>query len=52
MSTGLEDQDRPWAAKVEALAGYGLAAADIACVLAMDEDCLKPPMPTSWKAAL
>jgi hypothetical protein len=41
MSTGIDDQDRPWAAKVEALAGYGLTAADLACVLAMDEDVLK-----------
>jgi hypothetical protein len=30
------DVDRPLATKVEAMAGYGLAAADIALVLAMD----------------
>ena len=42
MSTGIDEhEDRPWAAKVEALAGYGLAAADIACVLAIDEEELK-----------
>jgi hypothetical protein len=41
MNTGIDDVDRPWAAKVEALAGYGLAAPDIACVLAIDEDELK-----------
>jgi hypothetical protein len=39
MSTGVEDRDRPWAAKVEALAGYGLAAADVACVLAGSRAC-------------
>jgi hypothetical protein len=43
MSTGITDSghDKPLAAKVEALAGYGLAAADIACVLAIDEEELK-----------
>jgi hypothetical protein len=33
--------EKPLAVKVEALAGYGLAVADIACVLAIDEDELK-----------
>jgi hypothetical protein len=43
MSTGVEDlgHEKPLAAKVEALAGYGLAPADIACVLAIDEEELK-----------
>jgi hypothetical protein len=50
MSTGIDDQDRPWAAKVEALAGYGLPAADIACVLSIDEDVLTA-MLTNLKAA-
>ncbi|WP_287292079.1 hypothetical protein [Mesorhizobium sp.] len=33
--------DRPLSSKVEALAGFGLTAADIACVLATDEQNLK-----------
>ena len=33
--------DRPFASKVEAMAGFGLAAADIARVLAMDLDELQ-----------
>jgi hypothetical protein len=43
MSTGIEDlgHEKPFAAKVEALAGFGLSAADIACVLAIDEEDLK-----------
>jgi hypothetical protein len=47
MSTGIEDlgHEKPFAAKVEALAGYGLAAADIACVLAIGEEDLKATYP-------
>jgi hypothetical protein len=43
MSADLEEHghDRPLAAKVEALAGYGLAAADIACVLGINEGALR-----------
>jgi hypothetical protein len=43
MSTGIEElgHGTPLAAKVEALAGYGLAEPDIACVLAIDENELK-----------
>ncbi|MBA3446838.1 MAG: hypothetical protein H0T56_04390 [Pseudaminobacter sp.] len=43
MSTSMEDlgHEKPLAAKVEALAGYGLAVADIACVLAIEVDVLK-----------
>jgi hypothetical protein len=39
MSTYTEatGDDRPLSSKVEALAGFGLSAADIACVLATDE---------------
>ena len=33
--------DRPLASRVEALAGYGLPAADIACVLAVEVEELK-----------
>ena len=40
MSTDI-DCDRPFSSKVEALAGYGLLPADIAQVLAIDEDALK-----------
>ncbi|WP_287187434.1 hypothetical protein [Mesorhizobium sp.] len=43
MSTEFEANrcDRPLSSKVEALAGFGLTAADIACVLATDEQNLK-----------
>jgi hypothetical protein len=43
MSTGIEDlgHEKPFAARVEVLAGYGLAAGEIACVLAITEDELK-----------
>lgn len=34
------EYDKPLASRVEALAGYGLPAADIACVLAVDEEHL------------
>jgi hypothetical protein len=33
--------DKPLSSRVEALAGYGLPAADIACVLAVEEEELK-----------
>ena len=35
------ETSRPLSAKVEAMAGFGLSSADIACVLAIDEDLLK-----------
>ena len=35
------DYNKPLSSRVEALAGYGLPAADIACVLAVDEEHLK-----------
>ena len=43
MRTDIEatEHDRPLSSKVEALAGFGLTAADIACVLAADEEELK-----------
>ena len=34
------EYDRPLASRVEALAGFGLPATDIACVLAVDEEHL------------
>ena len=34
-------EEKPFAAKVEALAGYGISAADIAIVLSMDEQELR-----------
>ncbi|MCF6113161.1 hypothetical protein [Mesorhizobium muleiense] len=34
-------ENRPLSSRVEALAGFGLSAADIACVLATDEQDLK-----------
>lgn len=43
MSTAIGElgHEKPLTTKVEALAGYGLAAAEIACVLAIDEEELK-----------
>ena len=36
--TETEAEAKPFSTKVEALAGFGIPAADIACVLALDED--------------
>jgi hypothetical protein len=41
MEAAVDPAFRPFSAKVEAMAGYGLSAADIACVLALDEDDLR-----------
>jgi hypothetical protein len=35
------DHERPLSARVEALAGFGVSPADIACVLAVEEEELK-----------
>ena len=40
-ANGPVQYDRPLASRVEALAGYGLPAADIACVLAVEVEDLK-----------
>lgn len=44
-------ENRPLSSRVEALAGFGLSTADIACVLATDEQDLKATYAMSSRAA-